>query len=65
VLGAVLLFMTLPAIVAGISMFDREVLGRSEGLLRWIGMLARYLEFLPVAATVALSGLVADAREEA
>jgi hypothetical protein len=65
VLVAVILFMALPAMVAGISMFDRELLGRSEGLLHWIGVLTRYLEFLPVAATVALTGLVADAREEA
>jgi hypothetical protein len=60
-LAAAVFFMAFPAMVAGISMFDRELLGRSAGLLRWIGMLTTCLEILPLA----LTGLAATAREEA
>jgi hypothetical protein len=55
--------MVAPAVVAGILIFDRDLLG-SVRELRWIGMLTTSLEILPLASTVALTRHVAGAREE-
>jgi hypothetical protein len=64
VLGVVVIFMVAPAAVAGILIFDRDLLG-SVRELRWIEMLTTSLEILPLASAVALTRSVAGAREEA
>jgi hypothetical protein len=63
-LGVVVFFMVAPAVVAAISMFDRDLLGPVQEV-SWIGMLTTSLQILSLASMVVLARAVACTREDA
>jgi len=63
-LGVVLGMVMAPAVLAGVSMLDSQLINQAAGWFRWKIELVPYLDLGRLGSTLALAGTVSRARED-